>query len=182
MSYLYALCIFRFLEPEYLQMLTQTVSPLEGNDTLGALASSHTSSQVWVCGVWGVWGDDCVGCVCAGVGVDVGGVTVCVWCVGGPVAPGLSFLLMASSRRCFLDRHPMQASQGRRNSFTLSGTQSAKPNGGQVYELTPHPLFPLPFLPPLPLSIPSPYLSSSLPFSSPSDSSCCWVLCGWSPH
>ena len=54
-------------------MLTQTVSPLEGNDTLGALASSHTRSQVWVCGVWGVWGDDCVGCVCAGVGVDVGG-------------------------------------------------------------------------------------------------------------
>ena len=74
-----------------------------------------------------------------------GGVTVCVWCVGGPVAPGLSFLLMASSRRCFLDRHPMQASQGKRNSFTLSGTQSAKPNGGQVYELTPHPLFPLPY-------------------------------------
>ena len=57
----------------------------------------------------GVWGDDCVQCVCAGVGVDVGGVTVCVWCVGGPVAPGLSFLLMASSRRCFLERHPMQA-------------------------------------------------------------------------
>ena len=70
-------------------------------------------------------------CVC----VDcVGGDCVCVVC-GGPVAPGLSFLLMASSRRCFLDRHPMQASQGRRNSLTLSGTQSAKPNGGQVYEL-----------------------------------------------
>ena len=80
-SYLYALYIFRFSEPEYLQMLTQTVSPLEGNDTLGALASSHTRSQVWVCVWWvcGVWGDDCVGCVCAGVGVDVGGVTVCVW-------------------------------------------------------------------------------------------------------
>ena len=29
-SYLYALCIFRFSEPEYLQMLTQTVSPLGG--------------------------------------------------------------------------------------------------------------------------------------------------------
>ena len=41
---------------------------------------------------------------------------MCVVC-GGPVAPGLSFLLMASSRRCFLGRHPMQASQGRRNSL-----------------------------------------------------------------
>ena len=29
-SYLYALYIFRFSEPEYLQMLTQTVSPLGG--------------------------------------------------------------------------------------------------------------------------------------------------------
>ena len=29
-SYLYALCIFRYSEPEYLQMLTQTVSPLGG--------------------------------------------------------------------------------------------------------------------------------------------------------
>ena len=31
----------------------------------------------------GVWGDDCVGCVCAGVGVDVGGGggdCVCVVC------------------------------------------------------------------------------------------------------
>ena len=84
---------------------------------------------------------------------------MCVVC-GGPVAPGLSFLLMASSRRCFLDRHPMQASQGRRNSFTLSGTHSAKPNGGQVYELTPHLLSPLPFLPPPPSPLnPLPLLS-----------------------
>ena len=87
---------------------------------------------------------------------------MCVVC-GGPVAPGLSFLLMASSRRCFLGRHPMQASQGRRNSFTLSGTHSAKPNGGQVYELTPH----LAISSPLPLSIPSPFslLSLTLLFS-----------------
>ena len=87
-----------------------------------------------------------------------------VWCGRGPVAPGLSFLLMASSRRCFLDRHPMQASQGRRNSFTLSGTQSAKLNGGQVYELTPHPLFPLPFLPPPPSSLNPLSLISPLPY------------------
>ena len=105
-------------------------------------------------------------CVCR-CGCGCGGVTVCVWCVGGPVSPGLSFLLMASSRRCFLDRHPMQASQGRRNSFTLSGTQSAKPNGGQVYELTPHLAISSPFPPPLPLSIPSPLslLSLTLLFS-----------------
>ena len=87
---------------------------------------------------------------------------MCVVC-GGPVAPGLSFLLMASSRRCFLGRHPMQASQGRRNSFTLSGTHSAKPNGGQVYELTPHLAISSPFPPPLPLSIPSPFSLLSLP-------------------
>ena len=172
-SYLYALYIFRFSEPEYLQMLTQTVSPLEGNDTLGALASSHTRSQVWV---WWV-------CGCAGVYVLTvwAGDCVCVVC-GGPVAPGLSFLLMASSHRCFLDRHPMQASQGRRNSFTLSGTHSAKPNGGQVYEFTPHLAISSPFPPPFPSQSPPPSLSSSLPSSSPSDSSCCWVLCGWSPH
>ena len=87
---------------------------------------------------------------------------MCVVC-GGPVAPGLSFLLMASSRRCFLDRHPMQASQGRRNSFTLSGTQSAKPNGVQVYELTPHLAISSLFPPPLPLSIPSPFSLLFLP-------------------
>ena len=102
--------------------------------------------------------------VCGGGGGCVwAGDCVCVWCVGGPVSPGLSFLLMASSRRCFLDRHPMQASQGRRNSFTLSGTQSAKPNGGQVYELIPHLAIFSPFPPlpsphnPLPLFPPLPY-------------------------
>ena len=84
---------------------------------------------------------------------------MCVVC-GGPVAPGLSFLLMASSRRCFLGRHPMQASQGRRNSFTLSGTHSAKPNGGQVYELTPHLAISSPFPPPPPSPLnPLPLLS-----------------------
>ena len=106
--------------------------------------------------------------VCVWVGVQVwmcgcGRAVVCVCVVcGGPVAPGLSFLLMASSRRCFLDRHPMRASHGRRNSFALSGTHNAKPKGGQVYEPTPHlaiyspfpllssPFNPLPFFPPLP--------------------------------
>ena len=87
---------------------------------------------------------------------------MCVVC-GGPVAPGLSFLLMASSRRCFLGRHPGRPPKAEETHLHSQVHTVLSLMEDKCMSLLPTSLSPLPFLLPLPLSIPSPFSLLFLP-------------------